>query len=123
MRAPDKGELSRRRFAAGEYVFRQGDQGDEAYLIAAGKVEIVVESRGQTTIIATLERGDIMGEMALIDDQARMASAIAVEATTLTVIAQESFRARLDRIAEVDRMIPRLLQRYIDRLRAQVHHG
>ena len=122
-RAPGQDGLPRRRFTAGEYVFHQGDPGDEAYLIAAGKVEIVVESGGQATVIATLERGDIMGEMALIDDQARMASAIAVEVTTLTVIAQESFRARLDRIAEVDRMIPRLLQRYVDRLRAQVHHG
>ena len=122
-RAATQDGLPRRRFAAGEYIFRQGDPGDEAYLIAAGKVEIRVESRGQTTVIATLERGDILGEMALIDDQARMASAIAVEATTLTVIAQKSFRARLDRIAEVDRMIPRLLQRYVERLRAQSHHG
>ena len=61
--------------------------------------------------------------MALIDEEPRMASARVVEDATLTAIPQESFRARLDRIAEVDRMIPRLLERYVERLRAQVHHG
>ena len=121
--APSQADLLRKDFAAGEYVFRQGDPGDEAYLIAAGRIDIVVETSASETVIATVERGDIIGEMALIDEEPRMASARVVEDATLTAIPQESFRARLDRIAEVDRMIPRLLQRYVERLRAQVHHG
>ena len=121
--APSQADLLRKDFAAGEYVFRQGDPGDEAYLIAAGRIDIVVETSARETVIATVERGDIIGEMALIDEEPRMASARVVEDATLTAIPQESFRARLDRIAEVDRMIPRLLQRYVERLRAQVHHG
>ena len=120
---PAQADLSRKEFAVGEYVFRQGDPGDEAYLIAAGRIEIVVESNDRDIVIATVERGDIIGEMALIDEEPRMASARVVEDATLTAIPQESFRARLDRIAEVDRMIPRLLERYVERLRAQVHHG
>ena len=121
--APSQADLLRKDFAAGEYVFRQGDRGDEAYLIAAGRVEIVGESQAREVVIATVERGDIIGEMALIDEEPCMASARVVEDATLTAIPQESFRARLDRIAEVDRMIPRLLERYVERLRAQVHHG
>ena len=121
--APSQADLLRKDFAAGEYVFRQGDRGDEAYLIAAGRIEIVVESQAREIVVATVERGDIIGEMALIDEEPRMASARVVEDATLTAIPQESFRARLDRIAEVDRMIPRLLERYVERLRAQVHHG
>ena len=121
--APAQADLSRKSVAAGDYVFRQGDPGDEAYLIATGRIDIVVESHASETVIATVERGDIIGEMALIDNEPRMASARAVEDATLTVIPQESFRARLDRIAEVDRMIPRLLERYVERLRSQVHHG
>lgn len=121
--APVQPDLSRKSVAAGDYVFRQGDPGDEAYLIATGRIDIVVESHARETVIATVERGDIIGEMALIDDEPRMASARVVEDATLTVIPQESFRARLDRIAEVDRMIPRLLERYVERLRSQVHHG
>lgn len=121
--SPGQDDLSRKVFTAGEYVFRQGDPGDEAYLVAAGRIEIVVESQSRETVIATVERGDIIGEMALIDEEPRMASARVVEDATLTAIPQESFRARLDRIAEVDRMIPRLLERYVERLRAQVHHG
>ena len=120
---PAAADLSRKQFAAGEYVFRQGDPGDEAYLIAAGSIAIVVESQDRETVIATVERGDIIGEMALIDEEPRMASARVVEDATLTAIPQESFRARLDRIAEVDRMIPHLLERYVERLRSQVHHG
>ena len=120
---PTPADLSRRDVAAGEYVFRQGDPGDEAYLIATGRIEIIVESHARETVIATVERGDIIGEMALIDDEPRMASARAIEDATLTAIPQEAFRARLDRIAEVDRMIARLLERYVERLRAQVHHG
>ena len=67
-------------------------------------------------------RGDIIGEMALIDDQPRMATAKALTDTTLSIIPQEAFKKRLGRLAEEDRIIHRLLEIFVDRLRNQARN-
>jgi len=113
--------LLRRRIAAGEFVFRQGDRGDEAYLIDRGDVEIILERKTGTVVLAIAGRGEIIGEMALIDRQPRMASARAKTDVMLVVIPEEALRARLDQIAETDHLIPLLLARFVERLRAQAH--
>ncbi len=104
-------------FRAGDLIFREGDPGDEAYLIVSGRVDITLAANGDQTVLATLARGDILGEMALVDNRPRMASARATEDTTLTVIPEESFRRRLDRLAESDRLIRRLMDVFVERIR------
>jgi CRP-like cAMP-binding protein len=64
------------RFAAGDYIFREGDEGDLLYIVLDGKVmisKIVVDSGEEA--LAFLERGDYFGEMALIDGKPRSAYA------------------------------------------------
>jgi CRP/FNR family transcriptional regulator, cyclic AMP receptor protein len=68
-------------------VFLKGAPGDNAYVVRTGKVEIREAGRA----IETIGPGEIFGEMALIDDEARSASAVAVEPTDLAVIDQEAF--------------------------------
>ena len=114
--------IDRKKFVAGTYVFHEGDQGDEAYLLDSGRVAIVVENGTSEVVLATVERGAIIGEMALIDFAPRMASARVVEDATLFVIPAEVFRARLKEVAEIDRLIPMLLTRYVERLRSHVSH-
>ena len=116
---PASGGVDRKKLAAGEYVFREGDQGDEAYLVDSGRIEIVIEN-GSRVVLATVDRGAIIGEMALIDFEPRMASALVVEDATLFVIPAEVFRARLEEVAEIDRIIHLLLTRYVERLRSNV---
>lgn len=60
-------------------IFRQGQPGDELFIIVAGKVEIhQTTPRGQQTLLAVLGPGDIFGELALLDPSPRRATATTV---------------------------------------------
>ena len=70
-------------------------------------------------LLATLRRGDIVGEMSLIDNQPRMASARIKSDTKMTVISREDLAARLGRLAETDKVLRRIIDVFVDRLRGQ----
>ncbi len=113
----DGQDLPRRDVAAGEFLFRQGDPGDEAYLVVSGEIEILVKDGAAERLLCLVRRGDIIGEMALLSHQPRMAGARAKTAAVLIAIPAESFQARLDRLGEQDRILRRLLDVYAGRLR------
>lgn len=81
--------------AAGELLFEQGQQGDAAFVIESGLVEIFSERDGLRQVIAHLGANDIFGEMALLGDAVRSASARAVERTQLLVVTHEHLSERL----------------------------
>jgi CRP/FNR family cyclic AMP-dependent transcriptional regulator len=60
-------------FSAGTTIFSEGDQPDYAYVVINGEVELVVNGTG----VETVGPGGIFGEMALIEQKPRIASAIA----------------------------------------------
>lgn len=60
-------------YHAGDVIFKEGDPGDRMFVVKAGNVELRVV--GQT--VETLEPGDILGEMALLDSEPRSATAVA----------------------------------------------
>ncbi len=113
----DGQDLPRRDAAAGEFLFRQGDPGDEAYLVVSGEIEILLKTGAGERVLSVVRRGDIIGEMALLSHLPRMAGARAKTAATLIAIPEESFQFRLDRLAEQDRILRRLLDVYVERLR------
>ena len=86
--------LRRRRFRRGEVLFHEGDPGDSLLIVASGSVKVVVPSEeGDEAILATLRRGDFLGELALLDGAARSASAIALEATEALALPRDRFNA------------------------------
>jgi CRP/FNR family cyclic AMP-dependent transcriptional regulator len=86
--------LRRRRFRRGEVLFHEGDPGDSLFIVASGAVKVVVPSEeGGEAILATLQRGDFLGELALLDGAPRSASAIALEATETLALPRERFNA------------------------------
>ena len=71
----------------GAAVFEQGDPGDVMYAVVEGSVDIVLDDR----VLETVDSGGIVGEMALIDDGPRSASAIASTPVRLARIGEREF--------------------------------
>ena len=75
-----------RKLDPGEVIFREGDPGDNLYLVLAGQVIVTKRFAGVgEEALAFLERGDIFGEMALIDEQPRSAGAKASDEGAVVV--------------------------------------
>jgi len=107
----------------GDILFEEGDLGDEAYLIQEGEIEVFQRIGNAEHVIATLGKGEILGEMSLIDNQPRMASARVLDNTRLMVITQDSLRMRLHRLQQEDRVMRRLLDVLVNRLRGDAQTG
>ncbi|MBI3514926.1 MAG: EAL domain-containing protein [Proteobacteria bacterium] len=103
--------LYRASYPAGSSVFKQGDIDDRAYIIESGKVEISTPQG----VLAVLPQSEIFGEMALLDQGARSASARALEDTSLIVIERQQIQNKIDRADPVLRYMLSLL---LDRLRS-----
>ncbi|MBV8859731.1 MAG: DUF1003 domain-containing protein [Acidobacteria bacterium] len=72
------------RLGGGETLFRAGDPGESLYLVRAGEVELSIQDNvGQKITLDTATRGDFFGEIALLDEQSRTATAVALTETEL----------------------------------------
>ena len=106
--------LARQTFKTGEYLFQTGDAPVSAYLIQSGTVDVVVNKDGEDVVVGTLEAGQLVGEMALIDNQPRSAAARAQGPTTCVLVSKEEFQKRIDKADPLTRAILKML---VDRLR------
>ena len=98
---------------AGDVVFREGDAPGAAYLIESGKIEVSVTQNQQRLVLSYLSTGDLLGEMAVIDDAPRSAEARAVEASVLTIIERDQIHERLNEADPIVRaLMGSLLHRY-----------
>ncbi|MEM9055870.1 MAG: cyclic nucleotide-binding domain-containing protein, partial [Pseudomonadota bacterium] len=107
-------QLERISFAKGETIFRAGDPGSNAYLIEAGRVEISAPQGGGTVTINTLGPGEIFGEVALIDNRRRTATATALEDTHAIAIDRTQLESK---IAAADPLLHMLLRVVLKRFR------
>lgn len=74
-------------FAQGEVIFQQGYPADNAYTIIKGRVGIYLEELdGKEKPLAILKEGQMFGEMGIIDEAPRSASARALEAVVLQIV-------------------------------------
>src|SRR5208283_2608153 len=77
-------------YEAGEVIVEEGDEGDEAYIIYSGKVEVYRKGYdGKKVVINELGPGEIFGELALFGDGFRTASVQAIEESFVAVISKE----------------------------------
>ncbi len=109
-----------KRFNAGETIIAEGEPSDEMYIVEEGLVEVLVSEMAlpdvagpsELTPVVQLGRGQVFGEMALVDRGARSATVRCVEdGTTLFVIPREAFW----RLCEADHHIGYVVMRNIAR--------
>jgi CRP-like cAMP-binding protein len=102
-------------FPKGHVLFKEGDDGEEMYIIQTGRVAIKKNVKeGDAALLATLEKGDFFGEMAILERLPRSATAELVEDGDLIVIGGDTFG---DMIKANPEIAVRMLRKYSIRLR------
>ncbi len=99
--AETKGPQNERVFAAGEFIFEEGQVGDFAYVLVSGEVEITKLSKGDFIKLMDVKEGALFGEMALIDKSVRSASARAVTDVVVREIDEKALMAYIKQSPDV----------------------
>ena len=101
------------RVPVGKVIFVEGDLGTEMFVVQSGTVELVKKTRrGDEKLLATLEKGDFFGEMSILEDVPRTATARTKTDCELVKINQATFDEMLRHNAEIAvRMLRKLSRR------------
>ena len=83
--------MTEAQFAAGDEIFSEGDPAEDAFVIDSGEIDIVKEVDGQPVVLARLGAGEIFGEMGLVDDKPRSATARAATEVQVRRMTHEHF--------------------------------
>jgi len=99
-------------YLMGDIIFSEGDLGTEMYIVQSGVVEIFKKIHGRQKVLATLEKGDFFGEMSVLEDASRTASARAKTDVELVRINQTTFDQMIKSNTEIAvRMLRKLSRR------------
>ena len=98
-----------RRFSSGDVIFHEGDLGTEMYIVQDGQIEILRQGSEGPQRLALLEKGDFFGEMAILDELPRTATAAAVSDARLVEINGATFDEMLRANPEIAIRIMRKL--------------
>lgn len=88
-------------YGAGQVLFRQGDEGDAAYVVLSGKADIIVDSPSGQIKVAEVEPNEIVGEIAILCDVSRTA-------TVQASMPLEALRIRKDHFLRLLREFPEM---------------
>lgn len=106
----NKKVMDRQVYAMDQVIFREGKPGSAAYVVQEGKVEIYKTINGnEEVVLGTIDAGGLFGELALVDNQPRMASARATERTVLIAISRQTFEQKMSGSDRFIRAVLRIL--------------
>ncbi len=103
-----------KKIPANSILFNEGDAGEEMFIIQTGRVKISKRIRGVEKTLATLEKGEFFGEMAILNDKPRSATAETLEDCDMLVIDRKTFDTLIRGNSEI---AVRFIKRLADRLR------
>jgi CRP-like cAMP-binding protein len=101
-------------FKKGTTIIHEGTTGSYAYLILSGSVEVSKKVGAEKLILSRLVKGNIFGEMSLVDDKPRSATIVALEDTEVRVITRDRFESMLE---QNPRAVLPLLKQVFQRVR------
>ena len=97
----------------GGTLFRQGEEGDAMYLIAAGRVEVIVETDGEREVVREMGRGENLGELSLLTDEPRAATIRAIRDAELLRLSRDAFESLLADQPAAALQLTRILARWV----------
>lgn len=108
-------------YGPGEVIFRQGDAGDCMYVIQSGQVEVLKEEKGgRTELVRVMGSGDIFGEMALLEPEARSATVRALGSARILTLDKKTFLRRVHADPSLAYRLLQALSRRIRKLDAEL---
>lgn len=106
-------QIETREIRDGQFIFRQREIGEIAFLLVQGQVKIIKTVDEEDVVLATLDKGAMFGEMALIDNMPRMASAQAVGNVQVKVITREMMDRKIASVDPFARGLIRVLSQHV----------
>lgn len=104
------------KFAAGKVIFRRDDPGHSMMTVISGRIKISVSSiDGKEAVLAVLGRGDVLGEMAILEGRERSADATALEATEVLVLHSRDFIPFLERHPQISIRLLKIMSERVRR--------
>jgi uncharacterized membrane protein len=83
-------------FRANQVIFKAGDPGGVMHIVLSGKVQtFIIDDDGNRIVLSEVEKGEMFGELSLLDSEPRSASAIAIEPTRTFIIDRDDFQRLL----------------------------
>ena len=107
-------------YEKGEIVCRQGEPGDEMYIIQSGAVEVSSRQDGRKVILTILEKEDFFGEMALLDRSPRSATVATITRSRLLPLSRRVFLKKVAYNPDIVLYVLKALTRRIDRMTGQI---
>ncbi len=102
-------------------LFRAGDPADSVYIIATGKVKIVISSPdGKEFILTILGAGQVFGEMALLEESTRSATAITGTKSDLLTLSRKDFNRLLESTPAISRKLLSILSSRLRRANSKM---
>jgi CRP-like cAMP-binding protein len=103
-----------REYRTGDVLFREGERGEEMYVIQSGLVQILKKVGEGERPLATLGRGEFVGEMAILNDKPRTATAVVVEDAKCLVIDGATLEQMIANNSEIALRLVKKLSRRLD---------
>ena len=107
----------------GQFLFREGEPGDAAYIVLKGKVSVFIETEKGSVEIAQLKRGDVVGEISILCDVPRTASVKAVESVQTLKVTKDTFIHLLTEFPEIAIEIMRELASRLNKTNIQLREA
>lgn len=109
----------------GKTLFETGDRGERLYIVCNGKVEIYIRNvAGEKIVLTVAEKGDLFGELSMLDSGPRTATAVALQDTDLIVLNRDNlllfFQKKPDAALDMIAAMGAMIRKADDILRTQV---
>jgi eukaryotic-like serine/threonine-protein kinase len=101
-----------RTFTAGTVIVAEGEPGNVAYIIQRGECEVLKTSEGRPVTVRRLGAGDVFGEAAILTDQPRNATVVAVDRVEALVVTRESLERELEQRTWLGAIVRALADRF-----------